>query len=64
MQIIGPADAPISKINDVYKKLIYLKHPDYQVLVHIKNELERYLAINEGFKPIYVQFDFNPMNMM
>lgn len=64
VRIIGPADAPISKINDIYKKLIYLKHPDYQVLVHIKNELERYLAINEGFKPIYVQFDFNPMNMM
>lgn len=64
VRLIGPADAPISKINDVYKKIIYLKHTDYGALVEMKNEMERYLAINEGFNPISVQFDFNPMNLM
>lgn len=64
VRLIGPADAPVSKINDVYKKIIYMKHPDYQVLVQMKNQMERYLEINEGFRTIYVQFDFNPMNLM
>lgn len=57
--VIGPADAAVSKINDRYRKVLYLKHENYQVLTRIKDAVERYIEINSGFKSLYIQFDFN-----
>lgn len=61
-QLIGPTDAAIAKVNDIYKKVLYIKHADYAVLVKIKDELEHYMDQNLAFKNINVQFDFDPMN--
>ena len=41
LQVIGPAEASIGRINDLYRHVFYMKHPDYQVLVEIKDNLER-----------------------
>ena len=49
-------------VNDIYKKVLYIKHADYAVLVKIKDELEHYMDQNLAFKNINVQFDFDPMN--
>ncbi len=62
MQVIGPADAPIAKIHDVYRKVLYLKHPDYPVLVKVKDFLEKKLRDLTEWKKVSIQFDFNPMN--
>jgi primosomal protein N' (replication factor Y) len=62
LQVIGPADEMIAKINDIYRKVIYLKHIEYAMLTRIQHQLERYIEINEGFKKVSIQFDFNPMN--
>lgn len=59
---IGPADAAIAKVNDVYKKVIYLKAPEYDTLVAVKDELEQLIRDNRDFKNVTVQFDFNPVN--
>lgn len=61
LQVIGPAEASISKINDLYRHVFYVKHPDYQVLVEIKDRLERFCKAEE-LKDQTVQFDFDPMN--
>lgn len=61
LQVIGPAEASISKINDLYRHVFYMKHPDYQVLVEIKDNLER-LCRGEELKNQTVQYDFDPMN--
>ena len=61
LQVIGPAQATISKINDQYRHIFYVKHPDYQVLVEIKDILERYCKTEE-IKNQTVQYDFDPMN--
>ena len=37
----------------------YLKHKDHKTLVHIKDQLEKYIEINSGFRKIYIQFDFS-----
>ena len=58
LHVIGPAAAPIGKVKDVYRKLLYLKHTDYDVLIQIKDKLEKYIEINSGFRKIYIQFDF------
>lgn len=57
--VIGPADEAILRIADRYRKVIYLKHDDYQQLIWMKDQLERYMEINSGFQKIRVQFEFN-----
>ncbi|WP_099468559.1 replication restart helicase PriA [Konateibacter massiliensis] len=60
--VIGPSDCTIAKLNDIYRKVIYIKQRDYEKLVQIKNELEKYINKNEAYKNLNIQFDFNPMN--
>ena len=62
IQVIGPADPVISKINDIYRKILYLKGADYSKLISIKDQLELYIKEEEITKKGTVQFDFNPMN--
>lgn len=62
LQVIGPADAPIAKINDVYRRVLYVKHPDYPILVKVKDFLEKKLRDLTEWKKVSIQFDFNPMN--
>lgn len=61
LQVIGPAEASISKINDQYRHVFYIKHQDYQVLVQIKDILEHFCKEKE-LKNQTVQYDFDPMN--
>ena len=60
--VIGPSDASIAKLNDVYRKVVYIKTREYKVLVDLKNKLEAYIRDNNDFKYVNVQFDFNPMS--
>lgn len=59
LHMIGPAYAAVGKIKDIYRQVIYLKHKDYSTLVRIKDQLEKYIEINSGFRKIYIQFDFS-----
>ncbi|MCL2865777.1 MAG: primosomal protein N' [Lachnospiraceae bacterium] len=63
VKIIGPASPGIGKINDVYRKVLYLKASNYGTLIKIKNKMEQYIEINSGFNRIRIQFDFNPMHV-
>ena len=62
IQVVGPADATIARVNDVYRKVIYIKTKDYQNLVLLKDRLESYMKDNKNFGQVSVQFDFNPMS--
>lgn len=62
LQLIGPSDAAVAKVNDVYKKVLYLKHEDYDTLVGIKDKIEQYMEHSQKLKNVTVQFDFDPMN--
>lgn len=64
MELIGPASPGISKINDVYRKVLYLKAERYDTLRKAKNQLEQYIEINRGFEVMRIQFDFNPMQVI
>ncbi|MEE1086601.1 MAG: primosomal protein N' [Schaedlerella sp.] len=61
--IIGPANPGIGKINDVYRKVLYLKAESYDTLIAMKNRLEQYIELNRGFDCMRIQFDFNPMQV-
>ena len=61
VQVIGPASPGIEKIKDVYRRVIYMKAAQYDILVRMKDRLEQYIEINSGFDKMRIQFDFNPM---
>ncbi len=63
IDIIGPANPGIGKINDVYRKVIYLKAESYDTLIVMKDRLEQYIELNRGFDSMRIQFDFNPMQV-
>ncbi len=58
---IGPAKANLGKKSDMYRRIIYYKHKDYEELVRVKDRMEECIRLWEP-KNETVQFDFNPMN--
>ena len=63
MTVIGPAPASITKINDIFRFVFYVKYSDYGKLVFIKDKMEGIIQ-DMQLKQENVQFDFNPVNMM
>lgn len=62
VRLIGPADATISRINDIYRKVLYLKSDDYTSLILVKDRMERLADTAPKLKEAGIQFDFNPMS--
>lgn len=63
LTVIGPAAPYVSKVNDQYRQIIYVKSEDYELLVRTKDLLEQYIDMNIGFDQLRIQFDFNPLNI-
>ncbi len=55
--VIGPADEAVAKVNDVYRKALYIRHSNEKELTSLKNLVEQYIEINEGFKEISISFE-------
>lgn len=62
IHVIGPADAMISKINDIYRKVLYLKCREQDILLKIKERLEAVIGEKEELQSLNIQFDMNPLN--
>ncbi len=58
-KVLGPADATLHKANDVYRRMMYVKHENYDALVNVKNSIESWLR-EQTRSGLGVQFDFNP----
>lgn len=58
IHVIGPAYASVGKVNDIYRKILYLKHHDEQILQDIKSKTEKYIEVNSGFRKLFIQFDY------
>ena len=63
VQILNPGQAAISKLKDVYRKVLYLKHADAEKLLNLKSRLEPVLEKHPLFAGVQIQFDFDPMNL-
>ena len=63
LEVIGPASPVVDKIKDIYRRVIYIKAPEYRTLIRVKDLMEQYIEINSGFAKLRIQFDFNPMNL-
>ena len=40
LEITGPVEAPVYKVNDIYRKILYIKHENYGILLRIRKEIE------------------------
>ena len=63
LQIIGPAPASISRINDIFRFVFYVKCPKYGKLVQVKDMLEEEMQRRQPMNET-VQFDFDPVNII
>lgn len=60
VQMIGPVDASVYKINDIYRKILYLKQENYDILIKIRDSIDCFQQEkSEIFKGIVVQYDFS-----
>ena len=55
LRVTGPAPAVISKLSDIHRRVIYLKHEDANVLYQVREQLE------QKKREIKVEFDENPL---
>ncbi len=62
IQVLGAAQAAISKLKDVYRYVIYVKAHRLETLHILKNTLEE-RKITKHSGPEIVQYDFDPVNM-
>lgn len=59
IKILGPANAPIYKISDVYTKIIYLRSADFGRLSYLMDCIDRHTQDNDKYKNISIQYDVN-----
>ncbi len=62
VSIIGPADAYVAKINDIYRKVVYLKSREMEELLFMKEETELFCREDTVIGQLNIQFDMDPMN--
>ncbi len=56
-RLIGPAPERVAKIQDQYRRVLYVKEKDPVRLIHLRGMLERYIEINPGFDPVSIQYE-------
>lgn len=61
VRVLGPEDAGIARIRDVWRKTVYLKHSSYDKLVLAKNLATVYIQEKQRYSDVYIWFDFDPL---
>ena len=57
LMIIGPAKHPVAKINDVYRRMIYLKSLDKEKLIRMSDYIQELINTSQKVKGITLQFN-------
>ncbi len=57
-EIIGPVPASVYKVHDIYRKILYLKHENYDILVKIQKYVKTRWDETESCKKLTLQCDF------
>ena len=60
VQLIGPVEASVYKINDIYRKILYLKQENYDILIKIRDQIDGFSENHpELFEQVLIQYDFS-----
>ncbi len=57
-EIIGPVPAPVYKVNDFYRKFLYIKNRNYDILVKIREYIDKRWEETEDCRRLAIQYDF------
>lgn len=60
--LVGPADALVSKGKDVYRRVFYIKHRKVQMMIDAREYLENRLRTSEFEGKVQIAFDLDPMS--
>ncbi|MCM1539068.1 MAG: primosomal protein N' [bacterium] len=61
--VMGPAPAALRKVKDIFREVLYYKHREYEPLLFLREEAERYLEEKKDREET-VLFDMDPMNLI
>lgn len=56
IRLIGPVNAPVYKVNDIYRKILYIKQENYDILIQIRKMTEKALREAQGSETLSVQY--------
>ena len=57
--VLGPADAPVAKAKNIYRKMVYGKCMDYSTLCSVKDYIEAFKEQDTEFRDCGINFEFN-----
>jgi len=63
IHMIGPSEGAFKKINDIYRRVIYIKETDIDRMKQIRSCAEDYSRTKEIFKQVHLYYDKNPMGI-
>ena len=61
LRVTGPTPAVISKLSDIYRRVIYLKHEETKELYCVREMIDEAVKNEKISKEIRVEFDENPL---
>ncbi|MDO5406537.1 MAG: primosomal protein N' [Eubacteriales bacterium] len=56
--VIGPVPAPVYKVNDIYRKILYMKQENYDILIRIQKYIQDRWDETEDCRKLTIQYDF------
>ena len=62
--VMGPEDAYIGKLKDIYRRVIYVKADEYDRLVRVKDAIDKFLLEQKQYRSTTTWFDFDPINTL
>lgn len=60
LTLLGPEDDMISKINDVYRKAIYIKSSQYDKIISVRKDFSKNFIEEKSTNDVVLWFDFDP----
>ncbi len=57
VEIIGPVSAPVYKVHDIYRKILYMKQENYDILIRIRDYIQERWDGTEDCRRLTLQFD-------
>ncbi|MGN0158144.1 MAG: primosomal protein N' [Brotaphodocola sp.] len=57
--VIGPVPAPVYKVNDIYRKILYMKQKNYDILIRIQKYIQDRWDETDDCKKLMIQYDFS-----
>ena len=59
VEVIGPVPASVYKVNDIYRKILYMKQRNYDILIRIQTYIQDRWDETEACRKLNIQYDFS-----